>query len=179
MDGQLASTYLFYISTSSPLYHNLSHLSFLIFLQCRKNKIKMLPEGVPGANHKDLTLFHISSNEISSLPSSICECPSLTTIYANSNKIYDLPSNFSQMKSLESCNLSNNSITKLSVEFLERFGKPGEKDGKCMKVREIFLLYLTFTPFFFGFQYIYFRVFLLSQFRLPLCVGNFGRMKAA
>ncbi len=111
---------------------------------CSKNKIKTLPEGVPGATHVNLTLFHISSNELPSLPSSICECPSLTTIYANANKIDKLPINFSRIKSLTSCNLSNNLITTLSSEFVERFGEPANTDGKCIKVSNVVLEYYIF-----------------------------------
>ena len=108
---------------------------------CSKNKITSLPEGVPGATHKDLSLFHISSNGLTHLPESISKCPALTTIYANANKIEHMPVGLPQMQSLESCNLSNNAIAVLTNEFLERFGEPDNKDGKCTKV-SVFLTML-------------------------------------
>ena len=106
-----------------------------------KNKIKSLPYGVPGSTHKELTLFHISSNELEALPSSIAQCPSLRTIYANANKIVDIPLGLAKMMSLEHCNLSNNAISELGHAFLERFGPPDAKDGKCTKVRLVVFLY--------------------------------------
>jgi|AntRauTorckE5430_2_1112549.scaffolds.fasta_scaffold04238_3 hypothetical protein len=99
-----------------------------------KNKIKYLPYGVPGSTHKELTLFHISTNDLEALPSSIAQCPSLKMIYANSNKIVQIPLDLAKMQSLEHCNLGNNAIIQLDDEFLERFGTPNAKDGKCTKV---------------------------------------------
>ncbi len=108
----------------------------LRMLLLRKNKIQTLPEGVPGASHKYLTLFHISSNQLTKLPSSIGDCSALTTIYANANKIKRIPSELDQLQSLETCNLSSNKIEMLTNMFTKRFGEPDkygkcEKDGKC------------------------------------------------
>ena len=97
-----------------------------------------LPEGVPGKTHQDLTLLHVSSNQLESLPLSISRCASLQAIYANGNKIQRLPETFGHkdsLQNLESCNLSNNSIGTLSPEFLERFGTPDSTTGKCSKVK--------------------------------------------
>lgn len=100
-----------------------------------KNKIKSLPYGVPGSSHTELTLFHISTNELQALPSSIAQCPSLKIIYANANKIVEVPLGLAKMESLEHCNFGNNAIVQLDHEFLERFGAPDDaKDGKCTKV---------------------------------------------
>jgi Leucine-rich repeat (LRR) protein len=99
-----------------------------------KNKIKYLPYGVPGSTHMELTLFHISTNDLEALPSSIAQCPSLKMIYANSNKIVQIPLDLAKMQSLEHCNLGNNAIIQFGDEFLERFGTPNAKDGKCTKV---------------------------------------------
>lgn len=109
-------------------------IQILAFDEHSNNKLKSLPEGVPGVSHEHLTLFHVSSNELTALPASLSECPSLATIYANANKIEILPQGLAHMKSLASCNLSNNFIATLGDDFLERFGEPSENDGKCAKV---------------------------------------------
>eukprot|EP00979_Chaetoceros_neogracilis_P008425 scaffold1872_cov268-Chaetoceros_neogracile.AAC.17 len=106
-------------------------------LMLRKNKIKYLPYGVPGSTHMELTLFHISTNDLEALPSSIAQCPSLKMIYANSNKIVQIPLDLAKMQSLEHCNLGNNAIIQLDDEFLERFGTPNAKDGKCTKDEKV------------------------------------------
>lgn len=111
----------------------MANLKKLKMLSLRNNKLKSLPEGVPGVSHEHLTLFHVSSNELTALPASLSECPSLATIYANANKIEILPQGLAHMKSLASCNLSNNFIATLGDDFLERFGEPSENDGKCAK----------------------------------------------
>lgn len=99
----------------------------------RKNKIKKLPEGVPGSSHKDLTLFHISSNELEALPSSITKCTSLEIIYANANKIISVPTDFASLKALTHCNFSSNRIEVLDDSFVERFGSP-DANAVCSKV---------------------------------------------
>lgn len=112
----------------------LAQLTHLESLLLRKNKLSALPEGVPGVSHTNLTLLHVSSNNLKSLPSSISECVSLTSIYANANKITAIPEDMAlKLTRLESCNLCNNQIESVSVGFLERFGEPDVKSGKCEK----------------------------------------------
>ena len=126
----------------------------------------MLPRGVPGSTHKNLSLFHVSSNGLTSLPSSIVDCTSLKTIYANANNINSIPLAFAKMKSLEKCNLSKNSINNLDDEFLARFGRP-DKDGKCTKVRRFFVLLQIIEVIFFARiedKYV--------AFLLPFCFAN-------
>lgn len=114
------------------------------YILYRKNKIKKLPEGVPGSAHTNLTLFHISSNELKTLPISLRECSVLETMYANGNQIDSLPddlfrsstsdgSSCSSLQNLKLVNLSNNQIKFLPKSFVERFGTPND-EGICDKV---------------------------------------------
>ena len=84
--------------------------------------MKYLPEGVPGKTHTNLTLLHLSSNQLSSLPESINECVSLQTVYANGNKIEKLPKRifFDSMINVKLCNFSNNEID--SVYSIKTYG---------------------------------------------------------
>jgi len=109
-------------------------LRLLESLLFRNNKLSALPEGVPGANHENLSLIHLSSNCLKSLPASICQCVSLKTIYANANKLSKIPEDMAEnLTRLESVTFCNNLIDSLDVGFLERFGEPDEKHGKCQK----------------------------------------------
>lgn len=96
----------------------------------RNNKIKSLPEGVPGAEMVELTLLHLSSNRLESLPSSLLQCTCLEYLYLNSNHLTAVPSGLADaLILLKRLTLSHNRLTALPPDFIERFGEP--KDDKC------------------------------------------------
>lgn len=103
------------------------------------NRIVSLPEGVPGAGMPALTLLHLSSNRLGSLPESLAECATLESLYANSNALTAIPNALVSSVSgvlgnLKRLNLSNNQIRFLPSGFTERFGKADDTTGMCSKV---------------------------------------------
>ena len=113
----------------------MTSLTTLETLLLRNNKIKYLPDGLPGPTLSKLSLFHISSNELTSLPPSIINCTSLEKVYLNRNKISTIPKHFAEnLSKLSHLNLSSNSIEELPQDFIDRFGFPDKKSGECTKV---------------------------------------------
>ena len=84
----------------------------------------------------DLTMLHVSSNQLERLPDSIVECTSLEFVYANSNKLRTIPNGMaSALVLLQRLTLSHNSIHKLSQDFVQRFGEPRDQcdlDPTCV-----------------------------------------------
>ena len=86
-----------------------------------------------------LTLLHLSSNRLGSLPESLAECATLESLYANSNALTAIPNALVSSVSgvlgnLKRLNLSNNQIRFLPSGFTERFGKADDTTGMCSKV---------------------------------------------
>lgn len=79
----------------------------------------------------DLTMLHVSSNQLVSLPDSIVECTSLESVYCNSNKLTTVPAGMADaLVLLKRLTLSHNDIQELAQDFLERFGEVKEEcDG--------------------------------------------------
>jgi Leucine-rich repeat (LRR) protein len=84
----------------------------------------------------ELTLLHLSSNQLESLPSSLLQCTSLEYLYLNSNHLTAVPSGLADALILLKClTLSHNRLTALSPDFIERFGEPKDKcdlDPTCI-----------------------------------------------
>jgi len=120
-----------------------------LYLQLRQNQIKTLPEGLPGPDLPNLSLLHVSSNKLTSLPDSITQCTSLCTLYVNGNAITSLPMNgWKNMKKLKTFNVGSNNLDALPDEFVERFGEPDSKTGDCTKVGlDVCTLIYVFFPF--------------------------------
>jgi leucine-rich repeat protein SHOC2 len=87
-----------------------------------------------------LTLFHASSNQLTTLPESFSECSSLECVFVNSNHLTSIPLDIPRkLLSLKRINFSNNSIAYLPSPFLDRFGSPDATTGLCDKVHTVIL----------------------------------------
>lgn len=97
------------------------------------NKIKELPEGVPGAGMTDLRMLHLSSNRLEKLPDSIKDGTSLEFLYLNSNLLREIPKGMTEaLILLKRLTLAHNKITKLPDDFVERFGNECDLDPTCV-----------------------------------------------
>ena len=100
--------------------------SFLI----RQNEIEDMSEmcfsGMPS-----LRVLHLSSNRLRQLPGSISACQELEELYVNGNKLTELPCRIDYLEKLKVFNASDNKINALHGGFVDRFGRPDKKTGKC------------------------------------------------
>ena len=118
--------------TSIP--YELQYLTDLKTLLLRHNQLRELPEGVPGSALLNLTLLHISSNQLTKLPDSLVDCSSMTHLYANGNQLKELPFGMERLANLQRLNLSHNQIDYLPTDFRDAFGEPDvtSPEGLCV-----------------------------------------------
>jgi len=87
-----------------------------------------------------MSLLHVSSNQLTSLPISITGCISLEYIYANGNSLQNLPVGIGvSLENLRHFNASNNEIKLLPHDFIKRFGEVDANCGECTKVYSVIL----------------------------------------
>jgi len=92
----------------------IGRMKYLEKLHLRGNNLASLPEGVPSASNCSLIMIGLSSNQLSSLPSSLLEAgSSLKELYLNGNQIEELPDGLAEkLVGLKKLNLAHNSIGK-------------------------------------------------------------------
>ena len=104
-------------------------------LMIRQNQISQVPE-MSMKQMPSLRVLQISSNSLNRLPSSITTCHTLEEIYVNGNALKKLPSCIDRLEKVKVLNACDNQIQVLPSGFIDRFGRPDIKTGKCSKVSE-------------------------------------------
>ena len=78
---------------------------------------KLLPTGINKLKNLKKLILH--DNQLRELPHSICELSNLTILHVSYNQLSILPSNIKHLKNLWGLHLSNNQLTTLSDEIFE------------------------------------------------------------
>lgn len=103
--------------------NSLSNCSSIVDLQLSRNKISITDKENEKLifKSKAITVLHLDSNNISSLPEYLLsEQTKMTELLLNDNKLQDLPERFfDSLKALKTLNLSQNKISVLRPEWFE------------------------------------------------------------
>jgi len=91
---------------------NVSITKYIKGLHLNGNQLTKLPSII--CNFKSLKYLYIYNNQITSLPSWICKLKSLTYLSLHDNQLTSLPSSLYDLKSLEYLYIYNNQLTELS-----------------------------------------------------------------